>query len=102
MQASLEVALTAAQRDELRRILQHHLPGVPVLAFGSRATGRGLKPHSDLDLLIQADAPLPLRRRRQLVEALEDSSLPFRVDIVEQADLDAAFLDAILPDAVSL
>ena len=53
-----EVHLSAAQAERVRGILQVHLPGgTRVSVFGSRATGRGLKPHSDLvDLLDRRDA----------------------------------------------
>ena len=50
-----ELFLPPAQTESVRRILWTHRPSnVRVSVFGSRATGRRLKPHSDLDLLIDS------------------------------------------------
>lgn len=80
----------------MRRILQTHLPGgVRVSVFGSRATGRGLKPHSDLDLLIDSPVELPTATLADLREALAESDLPFSVDLLERRDASAEFLSRI-------
>jgi type I restriction enzyme S subunit len=42
----------------VRRILQKHVPGYEVWAFGSRAKWTA-KPYSDLDLVIISDRALP-------------------------------------------
>ena len=56
-----ELLLPPAQADSVRRILWAHLPsGARVSVFGSRATGRRFKPHSDVDLLIDRPVELPL------------------------------------------
>lgn len=67
------------------------IPETAVFIFGSRATRRGLKPHSDLDLLIDLPQRLTIGRLAALKEALSDSSLPFRVDVVERLDLTPCF-----------
>ena len=70
----------AIVRDALRR----HVPDREVLAFGSRATWTA-KDYSDLDLAIMGEEPLSLRAASALNEALVESDLPFRVDIVDWA-----------------
>lgn len=71
-------------------ILQSHVPGIEVRAFGSRVTDRA-KPHSDLDLALIADQPTPHLTLALLEAAFSDSDLPFRVDVVDWATLSPHF-----------
>jgi predicted nucleotidyltransferase len=64
----------------IRAILARQIPGHEVRAFGSRVAGRP-KRYSDLDLVIVDPAP-PERSLRRLRDDFEDSSLPWRVDLV--------------------
>jgi uncharacterized protein len=65
-------------------ILHRFLPaGVSVHVFGSRATGR-TKPWSDLDLALQGSSPLPLSLIAEIAEAVDDSALPWKVDLVDR------------------
>ncbi len=96
------IAVDERHLQTLRNIVSEHLPGIRVLVFGSRVTGKGLKCHSDIDLLIDSKNPLSLRQRRRLIDALEDSSLPVHVDVVERADADEGFFEAVRRDAVPL
>lgn len=84
MTAARTLQLTDAQRATLRRVLDATVPGARVAVFGSRATGRA-RPFSDVDLLILEPSPLPWVLRLALLDALEASDLPFRVDVVETA-----------------
>jgi uncharacterized protein len=95
----LQVQLTPRQLDTVLEILEAHLPTTAVRAFGSRATGKA-KPHSDLDLLVMAAEPLPPRQRGRLLDAFEEASLPFRVDVVEGATCDAETLARFLQGSV--
>ena len=91
-----ELMLSPKHADEVTRILQAHLPqGARVSVFGSRATGRGLKPHSDLDLLIDSPAELPIAVLADLREALAESDLPFSVDLLDRRDAGAEFVSRI-------
>jgi predicted nucleotidyltransferase len=87
--------------EELSAILQKKLPGRKVWAFGSRATGRRVKRFSDLDLAIEGKE-MTLREAAMLDEALDESRLPFKVDVVELDRLAPAFRAAIEPDLVLL
>lgn len=82
--ADTALHLSPAQLALLRQLVSRHLPGVAVLAFGSRvkawATGTAaLKPYADLDLAIagQPDA----QHLAALREDLDESDLPWRVDL---------------------
>ena len=92
----VELHLLPAQADFVRRALGSHLPrGARVRVFGSRATGRGLKPHSDLDLLIDSPVELSLAALASLREALAESNLPFSVDLLARVDASAEFVAQI-------
>jgi predicted nucleotidyltransferase len=83
----------------VRDILCRCVPDREVWAFGSRARGTA-KPYSDLDLAIIGEAPLPLDVSAILAEALCESDLPYKVDIVDWAKTDDAFRDIIRRDKV--
>lgn len=76
--------------DEIRRILQEHVPGLDVRAFGSRVRG-GAKPHSDLDLVVMTDAPLPMPIKVGLEAAFSESRLPFKVDVLYWDEVSESF-----------
>lgn len=91
-----DLHLPPAHANRVRHILWAHLPkGARVSVFGSRATGRGLKPHSDLDLLIDGPGPVPLATIGDLRHAFAESDLPFSVDLLERGDASAEFLSRI-------
>ena len=74
----------------VRNALRHHVPDREVVAFGSRATWTA-KDYSDLDLAVMGEEPLSLRTASALDEALGDSELPFKVDVVDWARIDDGF-----------
>ena len=101
---SKAILLNPEERRIVRAILSLHLPpGTQVFVFGSRAGGR-TKPLSDLDLSIDAAQPLPMATLAGLADAFDESSLPWKVDLVDRASVSEAFgkiIDAAkLPFAV--
>lgn len=58
--------------------------------FGSWAHGVQ-RPTSDIDVAIESAEPLPRALLASLREALEESTIPNRVDVVDLAETDAAF-----------
>ena len=74
----------------VRSALRRHVPDREVLAFGSRATWTA-KEYSDLDLVIMGEEPLSLHAASALDEALGESNLPFKVDVVDWARIDEEF-----------
>jgi predicted nucleotidyltransferase len=77
----------AIVRDVLRRFLP---AGARAFVFGSRAHG-GARRYSDLDLALAWDKPLGLRSIGAIAEALSESDLPYKVDILDLAAIDPAF-----------
>ena len=73
----------------IRDILRRNLPaGVPVYLFGSRARGTA-RWNSDFDLWVDAD--LPREVILSIEEQLDDSIVPFKVDIVTTPQLRGEF-----------
>lgn len=89
--------LTPEQLATVKGILSQRVPGVRVLAFGSRVTGKA-KPHSDLDIAIDADTPLSLSQLGALKEDFSHSDLPFRVDVVDLKKIGETFRKIILQE----
>lgn len=86
-------ALTMSQRylEMLLALLRRHIPSAEVWAYGSRVSG-DCHDASDLDLVVRnvaADEPVP--GLEELKEALMESNLPIRVDVVEWARIPESF-----------
>lgn len=93
------IVIQPHQWQELSAILQTHLPGRKVWAFGSRATGQRVRRFSDLDLAVGGEE-LSLEVLDTLSEALDESRLPFKVDIVDLATVTPEFRARIAPEFV--
>lgn len=77
--------------------------GAKVWIFGSRARG-DFKPFSDVDVLYELpnDVVMSLAEIGQLNEALEESSLPYKVDLANVHELAQSYRDNILKDRVQI
>jgi len=84
------LAVTNAELVELQHILKRFVPEYKVWAFGSRVTGTH-KPYSDLDIALVGDESISIETRAALVEALSESALPYKVDIVDWAATSETF-----------
>jgi uncharacterized protein len=93
------LALSPQQLHEVLQILEQHAPGVEVRVFGSRVKGTA-KPYSDLDLALMTSSPLTLAQQAVLNEAFDESSLPFKVDVLDWAATSANFQALILAGSV--
>lgn len=92
------INLTDEQLKLVQIILRKYLsPHAKVLLFGSRATGSA-KPYSDIDLAIDAGAPLSLDQLAKLADSFENSALPYKVDIVDWHAIDDEFREIIKRD----
>ncbi len=58
--------------------------------FGSRATGKAKK-YSDYDIGVLGSYPLPAKIKILIEEALEESDLPYKVEIVDFSLVPANF-----------
>ena len=76
----------------LRKLLRQYLPRAEVWAYGSRVNGDGHEA-SDLDLVVRQPADLKQGAAEfwELKEALIESNLPIRVDVVDWAHIPESF-----------
>ena len=89
--------LTELSAQYIRQLMQKHLSqGEAVYLFGSRARG-DQRWNSDFDLWI--DAEIPDTRLTEIIEEIDDSFVPFKVDIVTTAKLRGRFGDEIRKEA---
>ena len=95
------MASTTKDLDEVRRIVLDGLHGCPVCVylFGSRARGEGGK-HSDIDVAVLPLSPLPVGTLSAVRAALEESRIPFMVDLVDLSTTDASFRERVLREGV--
>lgn len=88
--------ITPAQQALVLALLQRRLPRVSALAFGSRVAGwpfgRGPKPYSDLDIALWGLRAEDAAALAHLRADLEESALPWRVDLSDACDLPAPLL----------
>lgn len=83
------IDISPSQHKELLALIQRHLPNVAVWAFGSRVKWTA-RSNSDLDLVAFA-RPEDQSRVSRLKEAIEESSLPFRVDLLVWDNIPESF-----------
>jgi len=69
-------------KDELISIIIKHLPHATIYLFGSRARSTH-SPGSDIDIAIDAERPISWSTLGEIKEAIEESMVPFFVDIVD-------------------
>ena len=93
--------IRAQALERLKRILSTHLAGcgARVWLFGSMATGQWNR-FSEIDVAVDAGGRLPPGLRADLEEALEESTIPYHVDLMDLADADEALRASILREGV--
>ena len=94
------IDITAEERKTILALLQRHLPGTAAWVYGSRAKWTS-RPQSDLDLVVFA-TPEQRRQVGDLREALEESNLPFRVDLFVWDEVPESFRERIEGEHVVL
>ena len=82
----------ARHRRILNTLLQEHLPGVEVWAYGSRVNGRSHE-GSDLDLVLRGPGldKIPLERLMDFEDAVRESMIPIPVEARDWARLPERF-----------
>ncbi|MBS2140828.1 nucleotidyltransferase domain-containing protein, partial [Escherichia coli] len=93
------IAEVSAQLSEVVGVIERHLEPtlLAVHLYGSAVDG-GLKPHSDIDLLVTVTVRLDETTRRALInDLLETSASPGESEIVRAVDVTLVVPDKILP-----
>lgn len=70
-----------------------------VFLFGSRAYGNE-RPNSDIDVGIWGKTRLPVKTRIAIEDAIDESIIPFKVDIVDFSLMDETFKTVALKKIV--
>ncbi len=83
---SWDIPLDPRDVAEIRRTLKPLLEQVQaqLILFGSRARGKAHRA-SDIDLAVRAKQAIPSWLLAQMRERLEESRIPFRVDLIDYA-----------------
>lgn len=92
-------------QDDLKCVRQLVLDGLgdlstEVYLFGSRATGHA-RPASDIDVAVWSLAELPVGTLSLIREALEESLVPFKVDLVDLHDTDEGFRARVIAEGIA-
>ena len=87
-----ELHLSPRHREEIKALQRQHLPDVEVWAYGSRVNGRS-HGGSDLDLVLRGPklAEIDTSRLADFIEALQNSTIPFLVEVRDWARLPESF-----------
>ncbi len=87
------IDITSAQKQIISSLLRQYLPDTVVWIYGSRVKFTA-KSHSDLDMVVFSSPELSTKVFL-LREALEESNLPFRVDLFIWDDIPESFRKTI-------
>ena len=88
------VSLQPEELKCIKAIFQNIIPDREVWAFGSRISAYH-KPFSDLDVVVMGENTLPVEKLADLHNALSESDLTFKVDVVVWTDLTNNFKSII-------
>ncbi len=88
-------------RQTIVGTIRRYLPvgRVKIYLFGSRAEGRPT-PASDFDIALDAGTRIDGATLSHIRQDLEDSHIPYRVDVVDVARMSGDFRSIALPRAV--
>ena len=98
----MKISVTPAELIIIKEILKKQLPATAkIWVFGSRANGTAKKT-SDLDLMLDIGQPLTLKILANLHEEFIESSLPYKVDLVDWRSISDSFKAKIEKGMISL
>ena len=81
--------------DIVKNILKKYVPHAKIKVFGSRVNGTP-KPYSDLDLIIENTTEISLLTLAKIDHDFEESSIPFRVDVMDWFSISTEIKEVIL------
>lgn len=87
--------------QQVRQTTRAVLSGCPVRVylFGSWAKGSPSR-HSDIDVAVDPVRPLPRGTLAILRERLEESRIPYRVEVVDLSTVDESFRQTVIRQAI--
>ena len=87
--------------NQVKHLVQKGLEGhdVKVILFGSHATGKAGR-SSDIDVAVLPAGKLPVGLLSQIRESLQESYVPFNVELVDLSQTDEAFMKRVLAEGI--
>jgi predicted nucleotidyltransferase len=76
------IGITPAHLQIVLNILEQFAPDYEARVFGSRYT-RKAKKYSDLDIVLVGKVRMDWRQMAKIKESFEESTLPYRVDVID-------------------
>ncbi len=76
--------------ETIKRVLHKHVNNAEIRVFGSRLN-EDVKKYADLDMVIVAKEKIALKVVTRMKEELEESDIPFRVDILDWHEISNDF-----------
>jgi len=78
----------------LKQLITEYIPDCEIRVFGSRIHGTA-KPYSDIDIALKCTEPIVRRTMSRLKEALQESTLSIRVDVLDWESISEEFKGVI-------
>lgn len=82
-------------KSKILEIIKKLLPTCTIYLFGSRANGT-VSFASDIDVAIDNKEQIPMKILGEIQEQLEESNIPFEVDVVDLQRTDEKFRNKVL------
>ena len=86
-------------RKQLLNIINKYIPKCTVYLFGSRARGM-FREGSDIDLALDTGCPIELSVIFRIKNEIEETNIPFFVDVVDVQAASPDFKEQILKDGI--
>lgn len=96
------IYLNAEQKKIVLSILKKYFANEKFFIFGSRASGKNLKPFSDLDIAIQSSNKISMTTLAKTLEEFAASDLPFKVDLIDLQSISEEFKKNIKMDMIEM
>ena len=100
-QHSQKGAISGRVLDEVQHIVLEVLRNqqTTIYLFGSWAQGQATS-HSDIDIAVEPHRPLPAGMLANLRDRLEESHIPYRVEVVDLSKTDLYFRERVLKEGI--
>jgi len=86
-------------KNLLLKIIKQELPDCHIILFGSRAR-RTNHPGSDIDIALDTNGRIDIRAIGRIKEVIDESNIPFFVDVVDLHAVSPAMREEIMKEGV--
>ncbi len=99
MKIDIESKYLNLVKNMINAILQDEK--LKIYVFGSRAKGRS-KQYSDLDIALKSDFKINSDKLSKINIELEDTTIPYKVDVIDLNGISDSFKNSIMNDLVEI